>query len=249
MGFQTLLLKGEETHLGSVWKTRWVHLSPHKHAGSSLQESFLAFKETECSGSKNQSKSTTWLLIKAEKSGQMQTVYQWIILPNPRTPSPGFNKLFKDFTHFFIRKKRQIPISCVTILALLNWECYGNAEWKKRYSQHKLWCCHHCTAEHERGWLFVASGFFSIPPHLSCSHRRPSVPPHPSKKEWKREKRRAGIRSKSTAACGARYIKRILPLGSSCPSQRRVARGARPWNCTAGWISCLRKSQQQLMTL
>lgn len=120
---QPLSLKGEATHLGSVWKARWVHLSPHKHVGSSLQESFLAFKETECWRSKNQSKSTTWLLIKPEKSGETQTVYQWIILPNPRTQSPGFNKLFKDFTHFFPSGKKKNSISCVAFLALLNWEC------------------------------------------------------------------------------------------------------------------------------
>lgn len=106
MCFQPLFLKGVETHLGSVQTTGWVHLSPHKHVGSGPQESFLAFKETECSRSKNQSKSTTWLLIKPEKSGKMQTVYQWIILPNPRTASPGFEDLFKDFAKFFIRRKK-----------------------------------------------------------------------------------------------------------------------------------------------
>lgn len=104
---QPLWLKGEETHWGSVQTTGWVHLSPHKHVGSGPQESFLAFKETECSRSKNQSKSTTWLLIKPEKSGEMQTVYQWIILPNPRTPSPGFKEVFKDFAKFFIKKKKE----------------------------------------------------------------------------------------------------------------------------------------------
>lgn len=40
------------------------------------QKSFAASEETECSRTKNQSKSTAWLLIKPEKSEDMQTVYQ-----------------------------------------------------------------------------------------------------------------------------------------------------------------------------
>lgn len=189
---QPLPQKGEETHLGWVQTRGWVHLSPHKHVGSGPQESFLAFKETECSRSKNQSKSTTWLLIKPEKSGEMQTVYQWIILPNPRTPSPGFKELFKDFAIFFIEKKEKSHllhnIFGSAKLRVLR-ECCVQKNKTKRNSQRKLWCCHQCAAEHVCGWGFVVSAFFSLPPDPACSHQRHSVLPHPSKKRIKRRKK------------------------------------------------------------
>lgn len=125
----------------------------------------------------------------------------------------------------------------------------------KRNSRRKLWCCHQCAAEHVCGWVFVASAFFSLPPDPACSHRRPSVLPHPSKKRKKDEKkgseRSAGIRSKSTASWRGEIHKAHPSFASpllALPALRSDAlpRGHGHETAQLGGASCLRESQQQL---